>query len=184
MDYDTAYLTDRSVFDTYAGYSYVKDRLAVFDGSSREIVSTDEYFVRGIRLALKSSTSLVEKKPGDGSTDTPGGSATSFLAKAYNLQPITGPEVLGEPYPLGGNYPGAKATATAVAVKSGSTIASITVTAPGFGYTSTPDVTITGAGTGATAVATIVNGQVTKITVTAAGTGYTGTPTVTVDDPA
>jgi hypothetical protein len=183
MDYDTAYLTDRSVFDTYAGYSYVKDRLAVFDGSSREIVSTDEYFVRGVKLALKATSSAVEKAPGDGSTDTPGGSATSFLAKAYNLQPITGPEVLGEPYPLGGNYPGAKATATAVAVKSGSTIGSITVTAQGFGYTSTPAVTITGAGTGATAVATITNGQVTAITVTAAGTGYTGTPTVTVAAP-
>lgn len=184
MDYDTAYLTDRSVFDTYAGYSYVKDRLAVFDGSSREIVSTDEYFVRGIRLALKSSTSLVEKKPGDGSTDTPGGSATSFLAKAYNLQPITGPEVVGEPFPLGGNYPGAKATAKAVATRSGSTVGSIAVTAQGFGYTSTPTVTISGGGgTGATAVATIANGQVTAISVTAAGTGYTSDPTVTVAAP-
>lgn len=183
LDYDTAYLTDRSVFDCYAGYSYVKDRLSVFDGSSRDIISADEYFVRGVKLALKSSTSAVEKKPGDGSTTTPGGSASSFLAKAYNLQPITGPEVQGEPFPLGGNYPGAKAAATAVAVKSGSTIGSITVTAQGFGYTSTPAVTINGAGTGATAVATIANGQVTGISVTNAGTGYTGTPTVTVAAP-
>jgi hypothetical protein len=184
QDYDTAYLTDRSVFDCYAGYSYVKDRLAVFDGSSREIVSADEYFVRGVKLALKSSSSAIEKKPGDGSTTTPGGSASSFLAKAYNLQPITGPEVIGEPFPLGGNYPGAKATATAAITKSGSTIGSIAVTAQGFGYTSTPTVTISGgSGTGATAVATIQNGQVTAITVTAAGTGYTGTPTVAVAAP-
>jgi len=185
MDYDTAYLTDRSVFDTYAGYSYVKDRLAVFDGSSREIVSTEEYFVRGVRLALKATTSLIEKKPGDGSTTTPGGSASSFLAKAYNLQPITGPAVLGEPFPLGGNYPGAKATALAKATRSGNTVASIQVTAQGFGYTSTPTVTISGGGgTGATAVATITNGQVTAISVTAAGSGYTSDPTVTVAAPA
>jgi hypothetical protein len=184
MDYDTAYLTDRSVFDCYAGYSYVKDRLAVFDGSSREIVSTDEYFVRGIKMALKSSTSAVEKKPGDGSSTTPGGSASSFLAKAYNLQPITGPSVVGEPFPLGGNYPGSKAAATATATRSGNTVSAITVTAQGFGYTSTPTVTISGgAGTGATAVATIANGQVTEITVTAAGSGYTSNPTVTVAAP-
>ena len=184
QDYDTAYLTDRSVFDLYAGYSYVKDRLAVFDGSSREIVSAEEYFVRGVKLALKSSTSAVEKKPGDGSTTTPGGSASSFLAKAYNLQPITGPVVQGEPFPLGGNYPGAKATAVASITKSGSTIGSIAVTAQGYGYTSTPAVTISGgAGTGATAVASIRNGQVVSIAVTAAGTGYTGTPTVTIAAP-
>jgi len=183
MDYDTAYLTDRSVFDCYAGYSYVKDRLAVFDGSSREIVSTDEYFVRGVKLVLNTS-SAVEKKPGDGSTTTPGGSASSFLAKAYNLQPITGPVAQGEPFPLGGNYPGAKAAATATATRSGSTVSAITVTAQGFGYTSTPTVTISGGGgTGATAVATIANGQVTAISVTAAGTGYTSNPTVTVAAP-
>ena len=183
MDYDTAYLTDRSVFDCYAGYSYVKDRLAVFDGSSREIVSAEEYFVRGVKLVLNTS-SAVDKKPGDGSTTTPGGSASSFLAKAYNLQPITGPAVVGEPFPLGGNYPGAKATATATASRSGNTVSAITVTAQGFGYTSTPTVTISGgAGTGATAVATITNGQVTAITVTAAGSGYTSNPTVTVAAP-
>lgn len=184
MDYDTAYLTDRSVFDCYAGYSYVRDRLAVFDGSSREIVSADEYFVRGVKMALKSTSSAVEKKPGDGSTDTPGGSASSFLAKAYNLQPITGPEVQGEPFPLGGNYPGAKAAATAVATVANNKVTAITVTAQGYGYTSTPTVTISGGGgTGATAVATIANGQVTAISVTAQGTGYTSVPTVTVAAP-
>jgi hypothetical protein len=137
-----------------------------------------------VKLALKSSTSAIEKKPGDGSSTTPGGSASSFLAKAYNLQPITGPVVQGEPFPLGGNYPGAKLTATAAITKSGSTVGSIAVTGQGYGYTSTPTVTISGgAGTGATAVATITNGQVTAITVTAAGTGYTGTPVATVAAP-
>ena len=184
MDYDTAYLTDRSVFDCYAGYSYVKDRVSVFDGRSNELISPDEYFVRGIKLALKSSSSAVEKAPGDGSATTPAGNPNSFLAKVYNQQTVTAAEVIGEPFPLGGNYPGAKAGATAKLTKSGSTIGSIEVTAPGFGYTSTPTVTISGgSGTGATAVAVIQNGQVIDIVVTAPGSGYTGTPTVAVAAP-
>lgn len=186
MDYDTAYLTDRSVFDCYAGYSYVKDRLAVFDGTSREIVSSDEYFVRGVKLALKATSTAVEKKPGDGSTTTPGGSASSFLAKAYNLQPITGPEVVGEPFPLGGNYPGAKLQAKATATISGGAVNSITITTKGYGYTSTPAVTFSGGGTPttvATAVATIANGEVVEISITGGGAGYTSAPTVTVAAP-
>lgn len=49
----------------------------------------------------------------------------------------------------------------------------IDVINPGFGYTSTPTVTIVGDGTGATAEATVVNGQVRSITVTNAGVNYT-----------
>lgn len=184
MDYDTAYLTDRSVFDCYAGYSYVKDRVSVFDGRSNELISPDEYFVRGVKLALKSSSDAVEKQPGDGSTTTAAGDPDSFLAKVYNQQTVTAAEVIGEPFPLGGNYPGAKATATAKVTRSGETVGSIAVTAPGFGYTSTPAVTIAGGGgADAEAVASIQNGQVTAITVTVAGTGYTSTPTATVAAP-
>tara|TARA_Y100000991_G_scaffold94715_1_gene71392 strand:+ start:7694 stop:9292 length:1599 start_codon:yes stop_codon:yes gene_type:complete len=50
---------------------------------------------------------------------------------------------------------------------------SITVSAGGSGYTSTPTVTINGDGTGATAIATVVGNAVTAITLTTAGTGYT-----------
>lgn len=50
---------------------------------------------------------------------------------------------------------------------------SVTVTNPGFGYTSTPKVTIVGDGEGAVAVAEIVNGKLSKITVTNPGIGYT-----------
>jgi hypothetical protein len=103
MDYDTGFLTDRSVIDTYAGYSYTKDRIQVFNGESQHVISPEEFFVRGVRLGLKSS-GLVEKKPGDGKTDTPGGNANSFLAKAYNQQFIsTGGLPEGETFPLGGN---------------------------------------------------------------------------------
>lgn len=183
MDYDTAYLTDRSVFDCYSGYSYVEDYLKVWDGHANQVMSDEKYFVRGVRLVLDTS-SVAAKKPGDGSTTTPGGDPTSFLAKAYNLQDVTATPRLGEPFPLGGNYPGAKAAATATVVKSGSTVGDIKVTAQGYGYTSTPTVTIAGgAGTGATAVAEILNGQVKAVHVTNAGTGYTGTPTVTIAAP-
>jgi hypothetical protein len=50
---------------------------------------------------------------------------------------------------------------------------SVTVTNPGFNYTSTPKVTIVGDGEGALAVAEIVNGKLYKITVTNPGIGYT-----------
>lgn len=52
-------------------------------------------------------------------------------------------------------------------------IESITVTNTGYGYTSTPSVTIVGDGSGATAVANIVNGKLASITVTRPGIGYT-----------
>lgn len=50
---------------------------------------------------------------------------------------------------------------------------SVTVINPGFGYTSTPKVTIVGDGEGAVAVAEIVNGKLYKINVTNPGIGYT-----------
>ena len=49
----------------------------------------------------------------------------------------------------------------------------ISVINPGFGYQSTPTVTISGDGIGATAVATIVNGSIQNITVTNSGNNYT-----------
>lgn len=53
------------------------------------------------------------------------------------------------------------------------TVESISVLNPGFGYTATPIVTILGDGFGATAVATVVNGQINNITVTNPGGNYT-----------
>jgi hypothetical protein len=52
-------------------------------------------------------------------------------------------------------------------------IESISISNPGFGYTSTPTVTILGDGTGATARATVVNGQVDSITIIDGGINYT-----------
>ena len=50
---------------------------------------------------------------------------------------------------------------------------SVTITNPGFGYTSTPTVTIVGDGSGATARAVIVNGKLFAIEVLTPGVGYT-----------
>jgi hypothetical protein len=52
-------------------------------------------------------------------------------------------------------------------------VESITVANPGYGYLTTPTISIVGDGTGATAFATIVNGKLSKITVTNPGVGYT-----------
>jgi hypothetical protein len=52
-------------------------------------------------------------------------------------------------------------------------VESISIINPGFGYTSTPTVTILGDGTGATARATVVNGQVDSITIIDVGVNYT-----------
>lgn len=68
-----------------------------------------------------------------------------------------------------------------------SSVASITVTNGGTGYTDAtpPTVIITGGGgEGATAIATVVSGIVTAVTVTNGGTGYTSPPTITFDNTA
>ena len=109
LDYDSGYLTDRSVVDTYAGYSYTKDNIAVFNGESQAVISDERFFVRGVRLGLGDS-GLTEKAPGDGSDTTPGGSPDSFLAKAYKLEHIAQSKPAGTPWPLGGNFPAADVT--------------------------------------------------------------------------
>lgn len=109
MDYDTAFLTDRSVIDSWAAYGYTKDRIALVDqqGITHVDSSKDgEFFVRGVELTLKSlDSNAKEKAPGDGSTDTPGGSPDSWLAKAFKQQLTSTTIGKGEPFPLGGNYP-------------------------------------------------------------------------------
>lgn len=61
------------------------------------------------------------------------------------------------------------------------TVAQVTVTAGGSGYTGTPTVTFSGGGgSGAAATAVVSGGAVTGITLTSGGTGYTSAPTVTI----
>lgn len=174
LDYDTAYVTDRSVVDTLAGWAYTKDRLAVFNGESQHIASEEEFFLRGVRIGTQDSD-LVAKTPGDGQADTPGGNPESWLAKAYKGEFIDTTKPVGKPFPLGGNssYPVAKVQATAEATVAGGGVTAIAVTEDGNGYSSTPAVTISGDGEGATAVAVLTDHRVTDIIVTNAGTGYT-----------
>jgi hypothetical protein len=85
----------------------------------------------------------------------------------------------GAAVPVFGGVGGSGLTATATI--SSSTVASITVTNGGAGYTSAPTVAISGGGgTGATALATVSNGIVIFITMTNVGSGYTTVPTVTL----
>lgn len=70
-DYDSEYMQDRSVVNTYVGFREVKDVLVGWNPTTeREVVSTGEHFVRGIKLKL------------DGSSDYP--------AAASELATITG----------------------------------------------------------------------------------------------
>lgn len=64
-------------------------------------------------------------------------------------------------------------------VPSGS-IAGITITNGGSGYSSATVSITGGGGTGATATATVESGEVVSITITDAGSGYTSAPTVTI----
>lgn len=104
MDYEGGYLASRSVFDTLAGYATTKDHIQVYNGESQHLISPDTFFVRGVKIALGSSTA-VEKAPGDGKTDTAGGKVDSYLALAYNNKFVATELPTGKPYPLGGNFP-------------------------------------------------------------------------------
>lgn len=56
-DYDPEYLMDRSVVNTYAGFRSVEDVLVGWDETNhKELVTADEYLVRGIKLQLDGPT--------------------------------------------------------------------------------------------------------------------------------
>lgn len=77
-------------------------------------------------------------------------------------------------------------TAVGTPVLVGATVASITVTNAGAGYTIAPIVAIAapgGGGTTATATATVSGGKVTGFTMTNVGSGYSSVPLVTIDTP-
>jgi hypothetical protein len=77
--------------------------------------------------------------------------------------------------------PGVGATATANTIVG--FVIGATITNGGSGYTTAPEVTITGAGSGATATATLTNGVVTGITINSAGSGYSGAVTISIAPP-
>ncbi len=77
--------------------------------------------------------------------------------------------------------PGAGATATANTIVG--FVIGATITNGGSGYTSAPEVTISGSGTGATATATLTDGVITGINIVSAGSGYTTGATITIAPP-
>lgn len=82
-----------------------------------------------------------------------------------------------------GNEPMNAVTNLSAISKDLTAITSITVTAPGTGYTDDVEITFTGGGgTGAEAVATVEAGEIVAITVINGGEGYTSAPTVVITD--
>ena len=75
--------------------------------------------------------------------------------------------------------------ASATAVVSNSGISTITITNPGFGYTTAPSVIIAGSATTAVATATLSGSSISVITVSSPGTGYTSLnpPSVLIETP-
>lgn len=99
QDYDPAYMVDRSIFASWKSFNYTKDFLALEDGAGRLITSPQDFFLRGVKIVLNGGTG-VDKKPGDGSAETPGGDPNSFLAKAFNGELAAAAELDGPLMPL------------------------------------------------------------------------------------
>lgn len=60
-DYDSLYMQDRSVVNTYAGFRSVPDILVGWDeAKEKEVISTQEHFVRGIKLTLDGKSDYPE----------------------------------------------------------------------------------------------------------------------------
>ena len=89
MDYETSFASDRSLFDTFVGYNYTRDLIELQDADGIFHTSEDLYFVRGVKLVMKTedvNADAKDFKPGDGTAsdlDLPGNKAGSYLALAY-----------------------------------------------------------------------------------------------------
>lgn len=110
QDYDTGYMLDRSVWNTWAGFRHVEDNLVqVNQDESQEIIGEETYFLRGAKLIFGDGTG--GWVPGDGSnngpTDRKGADADSELARVFNGQPFAGE------LPAGQNFPNVLDTALA-----------------------------------------------------------------------
>lgn len=76
-------------------------------------------------------------------------------------------------YDLQGAVQAMTGGATALAQISGGGIVSVVPMYPGFGYSTAPQVTISGDGSGAKATAQVANGRVVSFTMVSPGAGYT-----------
>lgn len=90
VDYDPAYLVDRSVWNTLTGLNYSSDFVQGHDTDNNVVRGETPYFVRGVKIRFADGTG--GWKPGDGgaaTNDRKGASATSELALYYNNQPLS-----------------------------------------------------------------------------------------------
>lgn len=129
---------------------------------------TAAYYVAGGLLNL-----VTDNHPAPGLYGVfPSGGTTGFVSRLTLQNQGSGYTVVPNVTLLGGGGQGA--TATADITLTGGAVTSINVDQGGTGYTTAPDVSITGDGQGATAVATITltGGGVETVTVTNGGTGY------------
>ena len=95
------------------------------------------------------------------------------IAQTYENTDFAGPRVQ-QSFSVGTTLP------TATAIIGGGSVTDFTITYGGAGYTSPPNITLTG---NARAHAEITNGEVTKIVIDDAGSGYSEAPTVTFEEP-
>ena len=157
-----------SILVTAGGSGYTSTPTVTLTGYSLDIIGT-------ANGSVYTYNGVVQSDGNDGyqvvlngtTTPAPGGPTPDDAQVTVNL-----------PTP---NLAGALGSATL----SGSTVDTITVTAGGTGYMSSPIVTLSGGGgTNGLASANVANGAVTGIVVTNPGAGYTSAPTVTINPPA
>ena len=92
-DYDSMYLRDRSIVNTYYGFQVVTDVLRGIDETTGfEFISENEHFVRGIELDINATASEYPK------TVAGGGDAAS--EELLNITGLTIPTVLTENAPV------------------------------------------------------------------------------------
>jgi len=70
-DYDSLHFQDRSIFNCYKGFRYVDDPLVGTDAVGQSFVSTENHFVRAIKLVLDGTDSMPEGVTGRGGVLTP-----------------------------------------------------------------------------------------------------------------
>lgn len=106
-------------------------------------------------------------------TTVSNGAVASIVVDTGGINYTSGTVTIGAPTTA--------ATATATATVVAGAVTALTVTLGGGYYTSIPNVTFGGPGTGASATAVLTNGTVSGFTAIVGGTGYTSAPTVTID---
>lgn len=121
MDYDTAFATDRSLFDTFVGYNYTRDIISLQNADGQVLNSEDMFFTRGVKLVLKTddeNKTAKDVRPGDGTrSDLAGNKKDSWLALAYQGKLTEAVAAKGQAFPGVLEVPGVMPTGDAAGGK-------------------------------------------------------------------